>query len=128
MASGQIMPRGDDAKKVRRAKQLREAVNLRAKEKGIPLAEALDEILKEGNFVGFSAEQSRAIQTLESDRTAGKGWGRDAFARKVNERKQQLMRLHPELSPRDAFLRAADLMARADRHALSDYRSDVETV
>jgi hypothetical protein len=127
--NGGIMPNGEAAKKADRARRLRAKVEKRAKEENIPLAEALEKVLTEdGDFIGMSAEQGREVQTLMLRRTVGRGWGRHAFARRVEQIREQLAREHPKLSAAQIFLKAADLVAREDRQALAAYRGDAEEI
>ena len=97
------------------------------KEKQIPLGEALEEVLKESQFMGFSAEQKAAIENLQREEAGVKGC-RDIFARKVAAKAELLSRQEPDLSPIAAFNKATALVIREDPNVLLDYRADSETI
>jgi hypothetical protein len=128
MPSGTIAVSQDGLEAMRHSKKLRDAVEKRAKEKGISLAEALREIQSEGTFSASNADRDRRIETLRAESNAGKGWARGHLARLVEDKKKELMGRDRDLSELAAFHKATEMVLREERHLLSNYRRDVETL
>lgn len=110
----------------RHAADFRAAVEKRAKEKDITLADALREIQAEGQFSAADRERNLTLSRTRSARDVAKGWGRDAFSRAVDAKKQELLSRNPDLSELAAFRQAAEVVARKDSEMLLNYRLDVE--
>jgi uncharacterized protein with von Willebrand factor type A (vWA) domain len=121
-----VITRKGDAEAMRHSKKLRDVVKKRAEEKDISLEEALLEIQSEGQFSASDADRGARLADLQRESNSGKGWARDALARRVNEKKRELMSRNRELTELAAFRKATEIVLREDRHLLSDYRNDVE--
>jgi hypothetical protein len=105
-------------------KKLATNVHKRAKEKGIPLADALREVMAEEKFSQQKTGFDQFASNRQKERDQPKG-GRVAFSNAVNEMVAQLIRRESE-GGRAFYLRAANEVSRKRPDLLKAYRMDAK--
>jgi hypothetical protein len=128
MPSGSILTGKEGREATRHVNSLRAAVEKRAKEKGLTLFEALQEILSEGLFSASNRDRDARILNLLREKNGSKGWARGCLARLVADKSTELLSRDSGLSGALTFKKATEIVLKENPHLLMDYRRDVEVL